>query len=912
MALYYGAQAMPPELRSFDLVVVEPDHADAAAPAALPDTQVFAYVSVAEVQSSRAYYKDIPDAWKMARNGDWNSDVIDQTPPDWPEFFARRVVGPLWERGYRGFFLDTLDSYRLASAFDEQAQQAGLVRVIEALHQRFPGIELILNRGFEIVPRVHDKIRMVAAESLYQAWNAGTQRYQEVAAPDRAWLLNQLRTVRDQYRLPVLVIDYVAPHDRALTRATAARIAADGFIPWVADSALHTIGIGSIEAVPRRILVIYNSAESPSLNYANAHRYLQMPINYMGYVADYADALQPLPEDIGRDRYAGIATWFSGFLPEARRKPVSQWLQARMEEGMPLAMVGDFGQQPDRQWARKLGLRTEKAGPQGALHMTQQHAMLGFETPAPLPAHDFEAVQLSSPIAQQSTALIELRDGRDQAFVGGAITPWGGFILDPYALVEIPGTNFSRWVIDPFAFLTKALRLPAIPVPDTTTENGRRLLLAHVDGDGFASLAEMPGSPPAAQVLLKEVFERYRIPQTMSVIEAEVAPDGLYPTLSPRLESIARQMFQLPHIDIGSHTYSHPFLWDTNVLHGVFKDNDEASYHLNIPGYTMDLKREIVGSTRYIQERLAPKGKPVKILQWSGDTAPSADALEITTRAGLLNINGGDTSITRANPSLTAVGALGIRKNGYVQVYAPITNENIYTNLWRGPFYGFERAIETFELTDKPRRIKPVGIYYHVYSASKPAGLKALHKVYSWALAQPLYPVSAAEFIIKVQDFYTYALARDGQGWRVRGQGALRTLRLPDALGLPDLGTSQGVAGMRAGPDGRYVHLIGTSAWFTTQPTGTDVSKPMPYLYEANGRLADWKGSAQSGHVEFTLQAHVPLEFALANARGCQVKANGQILSASSARSSPSTAREVQQFRIPHATAHIQIKCPDA
>ena len=86
----------------------------------------------------------------------------------------------------------------------------------------------------------------------------------------------------------------------------------------------------------------------------------------------------------------------------------------------------------------------------------------------------------------------------------------------------------------------------------------------------------------------------------------------------------------------------------------------------------------------------------------------------------------------------------------------------------------------------------------------------------------------------------------------------------------------------------------------------------MPYLYEANGRLADWKGSAQSGHVEFTLQAHVPLEFALANARGCQVKANGQILSASSARSSPSTAREVQQFRIPHATAHIQIKCPDA
>ena len=912
VALYYGAQAVPPELRRFALVVVEPDHANDtdALRKQWPETRFFAYVSVAEVQSSRGYYKDIPAAWKMARNGDWNSDVIDQTPPDWPEFFASRVVGPLWERGYRGFFLDTLDSYRLASRFDEQAQQAGLVRVIETLHQRFPGIQLILNRGFEIVPKVHDKVHMVAAESLYQAWNAGAQRYQEVKAQDRDWLLGQLRTVRDQYRLPVLVIDYVPPQDRALTRATAERIQAEGFIPWVADSALHSVGIGSIEAVPRRILVVYNSAESPALNYANAHRFLQMPINYMGYVADYADALQPLPEGIGRDRYAGIATWFSGFLPEARRKPVSQWLQARMDEGMPLAVVGDFGQLPDRPWARKLGIQSGDVGPQGALRLAGQHAMLGFETPAPPPARDTEVVQMTPAMAQQSTALVSLRDGRDKPFVAGAIAPWGGFILDPYALVEIPGTEDARWVIDPFAFLTQALRLPAIPVPDTTTENGRRLLLAHVDGDGFASLAELPGSPPAAQVLLKEVFERYPIPLTMSIVEAEVAPHGLYPKLSPRLEAIARQMFQLPHIDIGSHTYSHPFLWDTSVLHGLFKDNDEAAYHLDIPGYTMNLEREIVGSARYIQERLAPAGKPVKILQWSGDTAPNAQALEITARAGLLNINGGDTSITRANPSLTAVGALGIRKNGYLQVYAPITNENIYTNLWRGPFYGFERAIETFEMTDKPRRIKPVGIYYHVYSASKPAGLKALHKVYGWALAQPLHPVAVAEFTTKVQDFYTYALARDSQGWRVRGQGSLRTLRLPTALGTPDLATSQGVAGFRAGPDGLYAHLSGASAWFAARPAGAAVAKLAPYLHEANGRLAGWKVSGQG--VEFSLKAHVPLEFALAGANGCQVRANGRSLSPSPVRAGPSAAPGVQHFRVQDATAHVQIQCPAA
>ena len=111
VALYYGHSTPLTDFRAFDMVV--------------------AYVSVAEVQASRPYYADIPAHWKLARNGHWKSDVIDQTPPEWADFFAARVIAPLWERGYRGFFLDTLDSYRLATRFDEKAQQRGLVRVID-------------------------------------------------------------------------------------------------------------------------------------------------------------------------------------------------------------------------------------------------------------------------------------------------------------------------------------------------------------------------------------------------------------------------------------------------------------------------------------------------------------------------------------------------------------------------------------------------------------------------------------------------------------------------------------------------------------------------------------------------------------------------------------------------------------
>ena len=60
-----------------------------------------------------------------------------------------------------------------------------------------------------------------------------------------------------------------------------------------------------------------------------------------------------------------------------------------------------------------------------------------------------------------------------------------------------PNTEQSRWIIDPFAFLQQALALPALPLPDTTTENGRRLMFIHIDGDGYPSRAELPGTPLA-------------------------------------------------------------------------------------------------------------------------------------------------------------------------------------------------------------------------------------------------------------------------------------------------------------------------------------------------------------------------------------------------------------------------------
>jgi hypothetical protein len=263
---------------------------------------------------------------------------------------------------------------------------------------------------------------------------------------------------------------------------------------------------------------------------------------------------------------------------------------------------------------------------------------------------------------------------------------------------------------------------------------------------------------------------------------------------------------------------------------------------------------------------LAPPGKRTRVFLWTGDCNPDEGPLEAAAAAGMLNMNGGDTLITRADPTLTIVAPLGVPRGRFFQVYAPNQNENVYTRHWQGRYYGYERAIETFELTESPRRLKPVNIYYHTYSATKTASLAALHKVYAWALAQPLHPVYASEYIERVLDFNRAVVARSEGGWRVRGMERLRTLRAPRSMGIPE----GDIAGYALHGEQMYLMLTHGEAEFRF--TGNSI----PALAEANAQLTSFERSGNGAR--FSLRGHVPIEFRLRNAEGCEARLAGKRL----------------------------------
>lgn len=898
VALFYGDNPPWDELRAFDVVVVDPDH-PGLQPARHqhPDSAVFAYASVGEVHPSKPYFPAIAPAWLIGENRGWGSRVVDQAAPGWPAFFVDKVLAPLWAQGYRGFFLDTLDSWALVARTPaEQAQQqAGLIAVIRAIKQRWPEARLIFNRGFEILPQVHEQVWMVAAESLFQGYEPAGRRYVTVAADDRAWLLTQLQKVQKDYGLPVLAIDYLPPGKRTEARQTAAKIRELGFIPWVANGELDSLGVGAVEVLPRKVLVLYNAAESPDLHYADVQRFLGMVFSYLGLVPEYRPLTTAPPDFPLAGRYAGIVSWLGGDDALAGTAwPV--WLAAQTRKGIPLAVFSRFGVDAADPLMAALDLGSRQIKPNQQPVIAHQDKLMGFEFPLRPRKDDFSPLQLRT---GKSLLTLRLPDG--QEFQPAGLTPWGGYVLSPYVVESLPGHDAGeRWLINPVDFLRAALRIDSqVPVPDLSTENGRRLFFAHIDGDGFASESEFAGRRNVGVVLRDDILKRYRLPTTMSVIEGEVGPQGLYPERSREFEQTARDIFALPWVEVASHTYSHPFFWGR--AEEAAAAGEEEGYHLAIKGYRYNLEREISGSRDYINQRLAPPGKKTAILLWSGNCVATPAALAEVEKAGLLNMNGGDTTITRSRNSWTRIAGLGVEKDGRFQVFAPNQNENVYTNLWTGPFYGFDRVIETFELTDTPYRFKPVNLYYHAYAASKTASLASLHRIYAWVEKQALHPVFASDYLRKVADYNAMVVAKTADGYRVRGDGELRTLRTPVPGKTPDWQGSAGLAGVSPAPEGRYFSLAGRSADIRF-PAAGQTAAALPWLAGANARLERFERRGRN--LSFALAGHVALEFSLGNATGCDLQAAGKTLT---------PVRTVAGLRFYHLDQHaepaLELRC---
>ena len=886
VGFYYGGGPAPAAFRDFDWVVVDPG------PRRLPRDfasrrEVFAYASMGETTPGNPRYARLPRGCVLGRDSAWGGQIIDLARRECRHYLVRRIIDPIWKQGYRGFFLDTIDAYKkvVHGIRARAAQQTGLVRLIGSIKSAHPRAELITNRGFTVLARIHRDLVGVVAESLFHGWIQRSGTYRPVPAAVRRALLPELRRVRS-YGLPAIVVDYLPT--RLARRGwwqDARRISRLGFVPYVTDAHLTAVGAGLREPMPRHVLILYNSNHAQE--HSSAFMDGAMPLEYLGYIPVFRRLSRAPPVTATAGEYAGIIIWDDlDRLEDAAG--LSAWLRAARTAGIPLLLLQNFLDDLDGGAYRALRMARPETRKIARLTIDGMSAAMNYEMRVRPDPRNF--LQVSAPSGSHVWLRLRSRSGAVED--AAAITPWGGYVMSPYLLATLPDGD-TRWLVNPFRLYRQALRLPSMPVPDTTTESGRRLFMAHTDGDGFVSRAQFPPYHIAGEVYMHRIVERYKLPFTGSVIVGDLLPGnhGLYPALAPLGSNIARQLFRLPYVEIGSHMWSHPFDWPV-----IETGKNLPGNNLPVPGYTFSPYMEAVGAARWIDAHLAPPGKKVVIDQWSGDCDPDAQVVGLAYGAGLMNINGGTAYISRKNPSVTAVPPIGIYRGKWLQVFAPDANEDYFTNLWHGPYWGYVNVIQTFEMTDRPHRIKPIDIYTHWYSGSKLASLAAVNKVYGWVLKQSITPIYTADYARIANDFFAIHIARQGNGFWIGGAGALRELRMPKSLGIPDIARSQGIAGYDDSPNGRlYVHMDGQPS---VHLAVRRAPAKAPYVVSANAPIAAVSATATS----FTARVHgyVPVQLRLANVRTCRVELNGH----------PASPGASGQFASADHDVVVHVRCP--
>lgn len=630
---------------------------------------------------------------------------------------------------------------------------------------------------------------------------------------------------------------------------------------------------GNTTATPRVVIGLYNGKNEPSIIFSWFHKMAEMPLNHLGLILEYHDVNEALPDLSTRDDVIGVMTWFTQNNVFDDPNRYIKWAVEVIDQGKKFVMLGypGFFQNTEDEdvslieinhFLRRLGLKytgkmVENTYSVETTLLTPnmlnfERKIKGFITQYP------EIITVKNDTRPHLIAHKNHISAKESTLI--ATSPHGGYIATGYsAFYEVTSVSENKereirqWYVNPFLFFEEAFSLESTPKPDTTTLAGRRIYYSHIDGDGWNNLSTLEEHRNKDVLASDVIFEKVISPNPdLPVTVAPIAGDLDKEWLGiEKGQEIARAILALPQVEVASHTYSHPYHWAFfedytkekerpflskyhyktwgrreiwKNIKGLFSgDESDASYKTNLPD-SYDTPRsyafkpfettlEIQGANNLI-ESFAPAGKKIRLIQWSGNTFPYEGFIKKTKEAGMYNINGGDTRFDREFPSYGWVSPIGRQVGKQRQIYSSLANETIYTDIWTSGYHRFKYLVDTIRNTEAPIRVKPINLYYHMYSGEKQASLNALLENIAYIKTQNIVPITTSHFSSIAEGFYTAEIhALGNQRWEIKNRGELQTFRLDNATYKTiDLIRSHGIIGMRHNNGSLYVYLDKTVA----------------------------------------------------------------------------------------------------
>lgn len=246
-AVYYAKELPASTFAGYDLVVFDRLYYPEDFKSLQPKTTVLAYVSIGEVHGDTEEHK-LLDAQKalIGTRTKWNSYPVDITSLTWAKMVSAQVEDAL-AKGFDGVMFDTVDTALHLSDMESpekgEKAQAAAITLIASIKKAHPSAKIMLNRGFEILPRVAPALDYALGESMLAETDISSGQSKVFPASTyQSTASRLLEARRANPRLKLYTLDYWDQKDVDGLQKLYAIHRARGFHPYVTtpDLRKHT------------------------------------------------------------------------------------------------------------------------------------------------------------------------------------------------------------------------------------------------------------------------------------------------------------------------------------------------------------------------------------------------------------------------------------------------------------------------------------------------------------------------------------------------------------------------------------------------------------------------------------------------------------------------------------------------
>lgn len=233
------------ELLKYDMVILD---ADSHPPLENIKDKVIliAYVSLGEAETYRSYWSKIKDkTWVIGENADWKGNYyVDIRSDEWRNIIINDVIPSLLAKGFKGIFMDTLDTATMLETDSPEkynGANAAMINFVKEIREKNHDIYILSNNGFLILGGIAQFLDAAAAEDVNMMVDFENGGYKRVPRDESEYKIRALELVKNNLNIPVFVIDYVSSGDIETIKECKDKMVKKGFKPYVAEKDLNVI-----------------------------------------------------------------------------------------------------------------------------------------------------------------------------------------------------------------------------------------------------------------------------------------------------------------------------------------------------------------------------------------------------------------------------------------------------------------------------------------------------------------------------------------------------------------------------------------------------------------------------------------------------------------------------------------------